>query len=120
MSTPERDAVYEQLSRIIPDLPGLALGFAHDTINARPGLDPARRELVIIGSLLAIGSVDTQLRAHTRAALTAGLTREEIREAVLQALPYIGFPRTINAALSLKELLDTTTNIARELQEPSP
>ena len=118
MATPERDAVYEQLSRIIPDLPGLALGFVHDTINTRPGLDPARRELVIIGALLAIGSVDTQLRAHVRAARTAGLTREEIREAVLQALPYIGFPRTINAALALEELLDTTPMTTRDIQEP--
>ncbi len=120
MATPERDAVYEQLAHIIPDLPGLALGFAHDTINTRPGLDPARRELVIIGALLAIGSVDTQLRAHTRAAVTAGLTREEIREAVLQALPYVGFPRTINAALALEELLDTTPNTTRDIQEPRP
>ncbi len=120
MSTPERDAVYEQLGRIIPDLPGLALGFAHDTINARPGLDPARRELVIIGALLAIGSVDTQLRAHTRAALSAGLTRDEVREAVLQALPYVGFPRTINAALALEELLDTAATTTRDTQEPAP
>lgn len=64
MATPERDAVHEQLGHIIPDLPGLALGFAHDTINTRPGLDPARRELVIIGALLAIGSVDTFAPTH--------------------------------------------------------
>jgi len=120
MATPERDAVYEQLGRIIPDLPGLALGFAHETISTRPGLDPARRELVIIGALLAIGSVDTQLRAHTRAALGAGLTREEIREAVLQALPYVGFPRTINAALALEELLDTAPTTTPDTQEPTP
>src|SRR5690349_9127267 len=71
--TPERDGVYERLGRVIPDLPALALDFAHGTINSRPGLDPAQRELVILGALLATGAVDVQLRAHVRAALHAGL-----------------------------------------------
>jgi 4-carboxymuconolactone decarboxylase len=120
VSTPERDAVYERLGRIIPDLPGLARGFAHDTINSRSGLDPGRRELVIIGVLVALGSADTQLRAHARAALTVGLTPEEIREAVLQTLPYVGFPRTINAALALEELLDIALISTRDNEEPAP
>lgn len=104
-STRERDEVYRRLDSILPELKTFALDFAHGTVGARPGLDAAQRELVVLGALLATGDVDVQLRAHARAAGRAGLGADQLREVVLQAVPYVGFPRAINAALALAEFL---------------
>ncbi|MEU7872512.1 carboxymuconolactone decarboxylase family protein [Dactylosporangium sp. NPDC049140] len=92
-----RHEAYAALARIAPDLPRFAVEFAYGDIHSRPGLDPARRELVILGVLVGLGDTRQQLASHLRSALNVGLTRDELVEAVLQTLPYAGFPRAINA-----------------------
>ncbi|MFC4907692.1 carboxymuconolactone decarboxylase family protein [Actinomadura gamaensis] len=92
-----RDRAYRSISDLAPDLPRLAVEFAYGDIHARPGLDAARRELVILGVLIAQGGVEPQLEAHLGAALAAGLTPDELVEAIMQAVPYAGFPRVFGA-----------------------
>jgi 4-carboxymuconolactone decarboxylase len=92
-----RQRVYDSLADIAPDLPRLAVEFAYGDIHARPGLDAARRELVILGVLVALGGVEQQIEAHLGAALNAGLRPGELVEAIMQALPYAGFPRVFAA-----------------------
>ena len=100
-----REQAYRALAEVAPDLPRLAVEFAYGDIHSRPGLDPARRELVIIGVLVALGDTEHQLAAHLNSALTSGLSRAEVVEAVLQTVPYAGFPRTINAMTTLRRVL---------------
>ncbi|WET81606.1 carboxymuconolactone decarboxylase family protein [Amycolatopsis sp. QT-25] len=100
-----RAAAHALLAEVCPDLPRLAVEFAYGDIHSRPGLDSARRELVSIGALVALGDTAVQLRAHLGSALTSGLGPDELVEAVLQALPYAGFPRVINAMLVVREVL---------------
>lgn len=45
-----------------------------------------------------------QLKAHVAAALNVGLTPVEIKEAVYQCAPYIGFPKTLNAINEVNEI----------------
>jgi 4-carboxymuconolactone decarboxylase len=78
-------------------------------------LDAARRELVILGALIALGGVEQQIEAHLGAALNAGLGPDEVVEAIMQVLPYAGFPRVF-AAMSVarrvferRDLLPTTS-----------
>ncbi|MEW9534041.1 carboxymuconolactone decarboxylase family protein [Microbispora sp. NPDC049125] len=92
-----RRGVYDTVAEVAPDLPRLAIEFAYGDIHARPGLDAARRELVILGVLIALGGVDPQIEAHLESALTAGLRPGELVEAIMQALPYAGFPRVFAA-----------------------
>lgn len=92
-----RRRAYEPLADIAPDLSRLAVEFAYGDIHARPGLDPARRELVTLGALIALGSVEPQIEAHLGSALGAGLSATELVEAIMQALPYAGFPRVLAA-----------------------
>lgn len=92
-----RQATYDALAGIAPDLSRFAIEFAYGDVHSRPGLDAARRELVIIGVLIALGGVEPQLEAHLGSALTAGLTQSELVEAIMQALPYAGFPRVLGA-----------------------
>ncbi|MVU83717.1 carboxymuconolactone decarboxylase family protein [Nocardia sp. ET3-3] len=114
-----RGRVYGQLADIAPDLHRFAVEFAYGDIHSRPGLDAGRRELVIIGALIALGDTRPQLEAHLGSALNAGVTPGEIVEAVLQALPYAGFPRVLSAmtvargVLAARDLLPLTDSIAQ-------
>lgn len=100
-----RRPAYQTLDEVLPELSRYAREFAHGTINARDGLSRRDRELVILGALIALGDTGRQLRAHAAAALEHGVSGPELVEIILQALPYAGFPRTINAALDLSEQL---------------
>jgi carboxymethylenebutenolidase len=100
-----RAAAYAKLGETLPDLVRFAKEFAHATIGARPGLSRAQRELVTLGALVALGDTGSQLRAHAEAALDAGLGPDQLGEVLLQALPYAGFPRVINAAIELSHSL---------------
>lgn len=96
-STGTRGHVYDDLASIAPDLPRFIIEFGYGDIHSRPGLDAARRELVILGSLITLGGVEPQLEVHIGAALNAGLSPVEVAEAIQQVLPYAGFPRVVTA-----------------------
>ncbi|MFI9570415.1 carboxymuconolactone decarboxylase family protein [Microbispora rosea] len=101
-----RTEAYDALADIAPDLSRLAVEFAYGDVHARPGLDAARRELVVIGALITLGGVEPQLRAHMETALNAGLRPRELVEAIMQALPYAGFPRVFGAMTLARQVLD--------------
>ena len=67
-------------------------------------LDNRMRELVTITVLTAIQALP-QLKAHLNASLNVGCTPVELREAIYQCAPFIGFPRTLNAVGVLNEVL---------------
>ncbi|MGE0797934.1 MAG: carboxymuconolactone decarboxylase family protein [Lautropia sp.] len=62
---------------------------------ARPGLDRRSRSLLNIGMLTAMNRLH-ELEIHVRGALTNGLTRHEILEALLHAAVYCGVPATLD------------------------
>ena len=67
-------------------------------------LDNRMRELVTITVLTAIQALP-QLKVHLNACLHVGCTPVELREAIYQCAPFIGFPRTLNAIGVLNEVL---------------
>ncbi|MFF2555419.1 carboxymuconolactone decarboxylase family protein [Nocardia sp. NPDC058058] len=105
--TPARHRVYDALADIAPDLTRYAVEFAYGDINSRPGLDAGRRELVILGVLIGLGATDPQLEAHLTTALNVGVSPQELVEAVIQALPYAGFPRVLAAMTIARQVFDT-------------
>lgn len=66
----------------------------------RGGLTPRDRQMLIIGALAALGGVDPQLTGHFETSRRIGMTREEITEALVHLVPYVGLPRVL-AALRL-------------------
>ena len=70
----------------------------------REGLDLKTRELLVISILVTTGKVDT-LKSHIKGNLKLGTTKETITAAIIQCLPYVGFPNTIEALKTLKEVL---------------
>ncbi|MFI6369306.1 carboxymuconolactone decarboxylase family protein [Nocardia sp. NPDC050630] len=96
-ATAARARVYDTLADIAPDLQRFAVEFAYGDVHARSGLDMGSRELVILGVLIGLGGVEPQLEAHITTALNAGVPPTGVIEAIIQALPYAGFPRVLSA-----------------------
>lgn len=72
----------------------------------RGTLDLKMRELLTMSALAALG-VEPQLKGHIAGNLTVGNDRKTILSAIAQALPYIGFPRTLNAIRCVNEVTNT-------------
>lgn len=88
--------VHDALADIAPDLRKMIIEFAYGEVYAREGLDLKSRALVVITSVVTQGA-GPQIKTHITLGLHAGLTPKEIVEALLQLVPYIGFPRVQNA-----------------------
>ena len=58
---------------------------------SRPGLDRRGRSLLNLGMIAALNRPE-ELATHIRGAINNGLTKEEIREALLQVAVYCGMP----------------------------
>jgi len=71
----------------------------------RPGLDLKTRSMVTVAMLTALGK-QTELKGHVRGALNNGATPEEIREIMLHATVYCGFPAAIEAFRSATEVVE--------------
>ncbi len=103
------DKVADNLLRayedVAPDFTRYLVEFAFGEIYARPG-DLRHRELVAIASLATMGGCDPQLETHVHGAFNAGLTEAEIVEAVMTSIPYIGFPRALNAMSVVKRVVE--------------
>lgn len=66
-------------------------------------LDIRMRELVTVTVLSTLSALP-QLRAHVQASLNVGCTPLELREAVYQCAPFIGFPAALNAIGAMNEV----------------
>lgn len=88
--------IRERLESLDPDLAAYIEGFAYREVLSRDGLDLKTRELLAITSLVALGS-PPEIATHFRGALKNGATEAEIKETLLQAALFFGFPRAIAA-----------------------
>lgn len=89
--------VIQSLDKVAPDLGKYIIEFAFGDIYTRPTLTLQEREMITITSLLTLGGCESQLKVHLNAALNVGISREKIIETFIQSIPYVGFPRVLNA-----------------------
>lgn len=78
-----------------------------DAVWNRPGLSRRDRSLLNLGMLTALRAHE-ELAGHVRGALTNGLTREEIVEAIIQTAGYCGAPASLAAMRTVQQVLDET------------
>lgn len=78
--------------------------YAWGEIWTRPGLDRRTRSCVTIAMLVALGRHE-ELALHLRGALNNGLTRDEIKEVLLQTAVYCGVPAANSAFKVAAEVL---------------
>ena len=101
---PAADNVMDSLKDIAPDVGKYIFEFAFGDVYNRPTLNLKQREMITITSLLTQGDTAAQLDVHINAALNVGLKEEEIIETFIQCIPYVGFPKVLNAINVAKEV----------------
>jgi len=69
----------------------------------RTGLDDRERELITFCFILAQGGCENQLRGHIAGNFGVGNDKEKLYQAVEQCVPYIGYPRSLNAMNMIDE-----------------
>lgn len=87
----------------------LVTRYAWGDVWSRPGLDRRTRSMLTLALLAALGH-DTELALHVRAAVTNGVTHDEIGEVMVHTAVYAGVPAA-NSALSVaQQVLDELTD----------
>ncbi|MDR3776405.1 MAG: carboxymuconolactone decarboxylase family protein [Terracidiphilus sp.] len=70
----------------------------------RTGIDVPTRELLTFSMLASLGGCDAQVKGHIAANLNVGNSRVLLIDVVTQLLPFIGYPRTLNALRAVNEV----------------
>jgi 4-carboxymuconolactone decarboxylase len=70
----------------------------------RDGIGVPVRELVTFAILAALGGCDPQVRSHVAANLNVGNDRPTLIGVITVLLPFIGYPRTLNALAAVNEI----------------
>jgi 4-carboxymuconolactone decarboxylase len=85
----KKDAFNEEFQELITR-------YAWGEIWTRPGLPRHTRSLITVAMMVALNRAD-EFRLHVRAAFNNGVTRDQIKEVLLQSAIYCGVPAANNA-----------------------
>lgn len=80
----------------------------------RGGLDLKARELITFCFLAAQGGCEPQLVAHSQGNMNLGNGKDFLLRVVLQILPYIGYPRSLNAITCVNKAADRSRGNAAQ------
>lgn len=105
------EKVIESLKSISPDLGKFIVEFAFGDIYTRNELSLQEREMITIATLLSLGDCKSQLEVHINGSLNVGVSPKKIIETFIQCVPYVGFPRVLNA-IFIAEKIFKSNNIA--------
>ena len=78
-------------------------GFCFGDFYTRDGLNDQQRELITFVFIATLGGCENQLRGHTQGNLNVGNDKKKLVSAITVILPYIGFPRSLNALTIVNE-----------------
>jgi 4-carboxymuconolactone decarboxylase len=95
------DRTLKNRTKFNEPLQELITRYAWGEVWNRPGLPKKTRSLLTLAMLAALNRGD-EFRMHVRAALSIGVSRDEIQEVLLQAAIYCGVPAA-NSAFHIAE-----------------
>lgn len=95
----------EAFQDLVPELPKYVVEFAFGEIYSRPEIENKQKVIATISALVAQGSAP-QTRLHINTGLNVGLKPEEIVGCIVHLIPYVGFPRVLNALKVAKEVFE--------------
>ena len=81
----------------------LVTEYAWDEIWNRPGLDRRSRSMINLAMLTALNRPH-ELKLHLKGAINNGLSKDEIREILMQTAIYCGVPAAIDSFRCAKEV----------------
>lgn len=83
-----------------------AMEHAWGGVWTRDGLDRKTRSIVTVSMLIAL-QAHGELAGHVRGALNNGVSAEEVREIIMHAAAYCGYPAALSAMRIAREVIDT-------------
>ena len=95
------DRAVQHLTPFNSEFKNLITRYAWGEIWSRPGLVRHTRSLITLAMLVALNR-EAEFRLHIRASRNNGVTREEIKELLMQAAIYCGVPAA-NASFHVAE-----------------
>lgn len=98
------DVQLKRLAELAPDMARFTVEFGYGDLLSRPGLDLAHRELSTVAMLIAMGSVQPQLKYHMHGFLNVGGQPVELVELLILSVAMSGFPGAINAIGLVREV----------------
>ncbi len=78
--------------------------FCFGDIYTRSGLSLQTREILTLCVLITLGGCESQVKSHINGNLSVGNDKETLISVISMCVPYIGFPRTLNALACLNEI----------------
>jgi len=97
------DKAQASINSFNAEFQNLITRYAWGEIWTRPGLQRATRSLLAIAMMVALNHSE-ELRMHLRAAANNGVTRDEIKETLLQCAIYCGLPAANHAFRLAQEM----------------
>ncbi|GGG67787.1 hypothetical protein GCM10011374_35120 [Kocuria dechangensis] len=94
----------ESYKSLDSELSDYIVSFAFGDIYSRKSLTQQEQTMVTISTLVGLGT-EPQLKLHMNVGFNVGLTKEKIVGALIHCIPYVGFPRVLNALTLLKEVM---------------
>jgi 4-carboxymuconolactone decarboxylase len=91
-------------SEFMVDFQKLVTEYCWGDVWTRPGLDRKHRSMLNLAMLTALNRPH-ELRLHVKGALRNGVTKDEIREVLMQATIYCGVPAAMDSFKVAREVL---------------
>jgi 4-carboxymuconolactone decarboxylase len=89
------DAAVQKATDYTWPMQQLVTEYCWNEIWNRPGLDRKQRSTLNLGMIAALGRMH-EFKIHVRGAIANGLTKEEIREIIMQITIYCGVPAGVD------------------------
>jgi 4-carboxymuconolactone decarboxylase len=99
------ERVVNGLKDISPDLGHFIIEYSFGSVYSLDKLDNKSKEIVAVSSLIAQREVP-EMKVHFNGALNTGSTINEVKEIILQMSVYVGFPKSICAMNTFREVLE--------------
>ena len=97
------DAAMKNVDDFNLPLQELVTEYCWDAVWNRPGLDRRTRSIINLAMLTALNRPH-ELKLHVRGAIHNGLSKDEIREVLLQTAVYCGVPAAIDSFRGAREV----------------
>jgi len=103
----------ESYKDLDPELLDYIVSFAFGDIYSRESLTHQEQTMVTIATLMGLG-IEPQLKLHINVGFNVGLTKKKIIGTLIHCIPYVGFPRVLNALTLLQEVMAERSATAPE------